>query len=57
MAKITDKLFTVTYKEDTGRPHIEIIDQAVCADQCEGKEIGQQPSQLELLIMREVQPP
>jgi ferredoxin like protein len=37
MAKITDKLFTVTYKEDTGRPHIEIVDQTVCATRCEGK--------------------
>ena len=37
MPKITDKLFTVKYNEDTGRPHIEIIDQTVCATQCEGK--------------------
>src|SRR5438445_532960 len=37
MQKLTEKLFTVKYKEDTGKPHIEIIDQAVCANDCKGK--------------------
>jgi ferredoxin like protein len=37
MEKITDKLFTVKYVEDTGNPHIEIRNQRVCAEQCEGK--------------------
>src|SRR6202521_1527876 len=37
MQKLTDKLFTVKYNEDTGRPHIEITDQDVCATRCEGK--------------------
>lgn len=36
MEKLTDKLFTVRYKEDEGHPHIEIADQAVCV-RCEGK--------------------
>ncbi|TMD10811.1 MAG: hypothetical protein E6I96_17050 [Chloroflexi bacterium] len=30
MEKLTDKLFTVKYNEDTGKPHIEIVDQNVC---------------------------
>ncbi|MGH7904311.1 MAG: ferredoxin family protein [Candidatus Dormibacteraceae bacterium] len=37
MEKLTDKLFTVRYKEDEGHPHIEIADQAVCSERCEGK--------------------
>ena len=37
MEKLTDKLFTVKYNEDTGNPHIEIRNQRVCADECEGK--------------------
>src|SRR5712691_7621769 len=37
MQKLTEKLFTVKYKEDTGHPHIEITDQAVCAHDCKGK--------------------
>ncbi len=37
MEKIRDKLFTVKYVEDTGHPHIEIVDQAVCASKCKGK--------------------
>jgi len=37
MEKLTDKLFTVKYVEDTGNPHIEIRNQRVCAEQCEGK--------------------
>ena len=37
MEKLTDKLFTVKYNEDTGKPHIEITDQNVCLDKCTGK--------------------
>src|SRR5260221_11383056 len=37
MEKLTEKLFTVKYKQDAGRPHIEIVNQAVCADECKGK--------------------
>ena len=37
MEKLTDKLFTVKYNEDTGKAHIEIVDQEVCATKCEGK--------------------
>ena len=37
MEKLTDKLFTVKYNEDTGNPHIEIRNQRVCAEECEGK--------------------
>jgi ferredoxin like protein len=37
MEKLTDKLFTVKYNEDSGKPHIEIIDQQVCGTKCEGK--------------------
>ncbi|MEA2655583.1 MAG: ferredoxin like protein [Chloroflexota bacterium] len=37
MEKLTDKLFTVKYNEDSGKPHIEIIAQDVCATKCEGK--------------------
>jgi ferredoxin like protein len=37
MEKLTDKLFTVKYVEDTGNPHIEIRNQRICADDCEGK--------------------
>ena len=37
MEKLTDKLFTVKYNEDTGRPHIEIADQTVCDTKCIGK--------------------
>ena len=37
MEKLTDKLFTVKYNEDSGKPHIEIVDQDVCATKCEGK--------------------
>ena len=29
--KLTDKLFTDKFNEDTGRPHIEVVDQNVCA--------------------------
>jgi ferredoxin like protein len=36
LARDTDKLSTVRYKEDTGRSHIEIADQATCL-MCEGK--------------------
>jgi len=36
VAKDTDKLSTVHYKEDSGRSHIEIADQATCL-MCEGK--------------------
>lgn len=36
LAKDTDKLSTVRYKEDSGRSHIEIADQATCMT-CEGK--------------------
>ncbi|HXC78294.1 MAG TPA: 4Fe-4S dicluster domain-containing protein [Candidatus Acidoferrum sp.] len=37
MEKLTDKLFTVKYNEDSGKPHIEIIDQQVCGTKCKGK--------------------
>jgi ferredoxin-like protein FixX len=37
MEKLTDKLFTVKYNEDTGKPHIEIVDQNVCFKKCTGK--------------------
>ena len=37
MEKLTDKLFTVKYNEDTGKPHIEIVDQMVCEKRCTGK--------------------
>src|SRR5437867_12255672 len=37
MEKLTDKLFTVKYNEDTGKPHIEIVDQLVCEKKCTGK--------------------
>ena len=37
MEKLTDKLFTVKYVEDTGSPHIEVRNQRICADDCEGK--------------------
>jgi len=37
MEKLTDKLFTVKYNEDTGKPHIEIVDQNVCLKKCTGK--------------------
>jgi len=37
MEKLSDKLFTVKYNEDTGHPHIEIVNQDVCRDTCEGK--------------------
>ena len=37
MEKLTDKLFTVKFNEDTGHPHIEIKNQDVCRDECEGK--------------------
>jgi ferredoxin like protein len=37
MDKLTDKLFTVTYKEDEGRPHIEIVDSTICGERCNGK--------------------
>lgn len=37
MQKLTDKLFTVKFNEDTGKPHIEIVDQTVCATKCTGK--------------------
>src|SRR2546429_1413949 len=30
-------LFTVKYNEDTGKPHIEIVDQTVCLKKCTGK--------------------
>lgn len=36
LAKDADKLSTVHYKEDSGRSHIEIADQATCL-MCEGK--------------------
>jgi ferredoxin like protein len=35
--KLTDKLFTNKYREDEGRPHIEILNQQVCAEECQGK--------------------
>ena len=37
MQKLTDKLFTVKFNEDTGKPHIEVVDQTVCATKCTGK--------------------
>ena len=37
MEKLTDKLFTNRYVEDTGHPHIEIGNQDVCRDRCSGK--------------------
>lgn len=37
MEKLTDKLFTVKYVEDTGNAHIEVRNQRICADDCEGK--------------------
>lgn len=37
MTALADRLFTVTYREDEGRPHIEIADQDVCATRCAGK--------------------
>jgi ferredoxin like protein len=37
MEKLTDKLFTNKYVEDTGHPHIEIAHQDVCRDKCAGK--------------------
>ena len=37
MEKLTDKLFTNRYVEDTGHPHIQIGDQDVCRDRCSGK--------------------
>ena len=37
MEKLTDKLFTNKYREDEGRPHIEILNQQVCAEDCQGK--------------------
>ena len=37
MEKLTDKLFTVKYNEDTGKPHIEVVDQNVCLSKCTGK--------------------
>jgi len=37
MKKLSDKLFTVKYNEDTGNAHIEIVNQRVCADDCAGK--------------------
>lgn len=37
MQKLTDKLFTVKYVEDTGHPHIEVRNQRICAEECEGK--------------------
>jgi ferredoxin like protein len=35
--KLTDKLFTVKYNEDSGHPHISIADQRICVDRCTGK--------------------
>lgn len=32
--KVEEKLFQNRYKIDSGRPHIAIKDQSVCADQC-----------------------
>jgi ferredoxin like protein len=37
LEKLTDKLFTNRYLEDTGHPHIEIANQDVCRDKCSGK--------------------
>ena len=37
MEKLEDKLFTVRNKKDEGHPHIEIADQRVCTERCEGK--------------------
>jgi ferredoxin like protein len=37
MEKLEDKLFTVRNKKDEGHPHIQILDQSVCADQCDAK--------------------
>ncbi|MBJ7613589.1 MAG: 4Fe-4S dicluster domain-containing protein [Candidatus Dormibacteraeota bacterium] len=37
LEKLTDKLFTNRYVEDTGHPHIEIANQDVCRDRCSGK--------------------
>jgi ferredoxin like protein len=37
MEKLTDKLFTNKYVEDTGHTHIEIANQDVCRDKCSGK--------------------
>ena len=37
LEKLTDKLFTNRYVEDTGHPHIEIANQDVCRDKCSGK--------------------
>ena len=37
MEKLTDKLFTNRYVEDTGPPHISIANQDVCRDRCSGK--------------------
>jgi ferredoxin-like protein FixX len=34
--KLTDKLFADKFNEDTGKPHIEVVDQAVCATKCTG---------------------
>lgn len=36
IARVTDKLASVSYREDTLRPHIEIAEQSTCA-LCEGK--------------------
>lgn len=36
IAQVTNKLTTIHYKEDAGRPHIEIGDQSTC-ELCEGK--------------------
>jgi ferredoxin like protein len=37
MEKLTDKLFTNRYVEDTGHSHIEIAHQETCRDRCSGK--------------------
>ena len=37
MEKLTDKLFTNKYVEDTGHAHIEIANQDTCRDKCSGK--------------------
>jgi ferredoxin like protein len=37
MEKLTDKLFTNRYVEDTGHAHVEIGNQDVCRDKCTGK--------------------
>lgn len=38
MSKVEEKLFENRYRVDEGRPHIKIVDPAICLGQCSGKQ-------------------